>query len=119
MLITKNDNASSLVTSLFTKSTNSHQYLHATSCHRSIYKKSILYGQAIQMKRICSNEVDLQRKLLDLDSWLTDRGSKPEIIRPEIQKVNLINRNNLKKRPKHQEDSITLGRIGMYRSHLC
>ena len=38
-----------------------------------------------------------------------DRGYKSEIIRPEIQKVNLINRNNLlKKRPKHQEDSITL-----------
>ena len=61
------------------------------------------------MKLICSNEVDLQRKLLDLESWLTDRGYKSEIIRPEIQKVNLIYRNNLlKKRPKHQEDSITL-----------
>ena len=109
VLISKNDNESSLVTSLFTKSTDSHQYLHATSCHRSIYKKSIPYGQAIRMKRICSNEVDLQRKLLDLESWLTDRGYKSEIIRPEIQKVNLIDRNNLlKKRPKHQEDSITL-----------
>ena len=88
------------------------------------------------MKRICSNEVDLRRKLLDLESWLTDRGCKSEIIRPEIQKVNLIDRNNLlKKRPKHQEDSITLvltfhpvlnivfdvlkRRIGMYKSHLC
>ena len=109
VLISKNDNESSLVTSLFTKSTDSHQYLHDTSCHRSIYKKLIPYGQAIRMKRICSNEVDLQRKLLDLESWLTDRGYKSEIIRPEIQKVNLIDRNNLlKKRPKHQEDSITL-----------
>ena len=44
VLISKNDNESSLVTSLFTKSTDSHQYLHATSCHRSIYKKSIPYG---------------------------------------------------------------------------
>ena len=61
------------------------------------------------MKRICSNEVDLQRKLLDLESWLIDRGYKSKFIRPEIQKVNLIDRNNLlKKRPKHQEDSITL-----------
>ena len=61
------------------------------------------------MKQICSNEVDFKRKLLDLESWLTDRGYKSEIIRPEIKKVNLIDRNNLlKKRPKHQEDSITL-----------
>ena len=61
------------------------------------------------MKRICSNEVDLQKKLLDLESWLRDAGYKSEIIRPEIQKVNLIDRNSLlEKRPKHQEDSITL-----------
>ena len=56
-----------------------------------------------------SNEVDLRRELLDLESWLTDRGYKSEIIRLEIQKVNLIDRNNLlKKRPKHQEHCITL-----------
>ena len=54
------------------------------------------------MEGICSNEVDLQRELLDLESWLTDRRYKSEIIQPEIQKVNLIDRNNLlKKRPKH------------------
>ena len=40
---------------------------------------------------------------------MTDRGYKSEIIQPEIQKVNLIDRNNpLKKRPKHQEDSLTV-----------
>ena len=60
------------------------------------------------MKQICSNEVDLQQKLLDLESWLTDRGYKSEIVWPEIQKVNLNDRSNLKKRPKYQEDSITL-----------
>ena len=59
VLISKSNNESSLVISLFTKFYDSHQYLHATLCHRSIYKKSILYGQAIRMKRICSNEVDL------------------------------------------------------------
>ena len=67
-LVSKNDNESNLVTSLFTKSTDSRQYLHTTSCHRSIYKNSIPYGQVIGMKWICSNEVDLQRKLLDLES---------------------------------------------------
>ena len=109
VLIIKNGNASSLVTSLLTKSTDSHQYFHATSCHRSIFKKSIPYGQSIRMKRICSNEVDLQRKLLGLESWLIDRGYKSKFMRPEIQKVNLIDRKNLlKKRPKYQEDSITL-----------
>ena len=66
------------------------------------------HGQAIRMRRNFSNEVDLQRKLLDLESWLTDRRYKSEIIRREIQKVNLIDRSNLlKKCPKHK-DSITI-----------
>ena len=40
---------------------------------------------------------------------MTDREYKAEIIRPEIQKVNLIDRNDhLKKHSKHQEDSISL-----------
>ena len=66
------------------------------------------YGQAIRMRQNFSNEVDLQRKLLDLESWLTDRGYKSEIIRREIQKVNLIDRSNLlKKCPKHK-DIITI-----------
>lgn len=34
------------------------------------------YDQAIQMKRIGSNEDDFQRKLVGLKSWLTDRGYK-------------------------------------------
>ena len=41
VLISENNKETILVTSLFTKSTNNHQYLHATSCHGSIYKKLI------------------------------------------------------------------------------
>ena len=61
------------------------------------------------MKQIYSNEVDFQWKLLHLESWLRDRGYKSEAIQGEIQKVNLIDRNNLfKKCPKHHQDSINL-----------
>ena len=31
-------------------------YIYATSFHRSIYKRSIPYGQAVRIKRICSDE---------------------------------------------------------------
>ena len=98
VLISENNKETILVTSLFTKSTDNHQYLHATSCHRSIYKKLITHGQAIRMKGIRSNEVDLQWKLLDLESWLTDREYSSEIIQPEIQKIKLNDRNNLPKK---------------------
>ena len=102
--VSKSESGITLYTRLFAKPTDTHQYLHATSCHRSIYKRAILYGQAVKIKRICSDEEDLQQKLNDLESWL-----RAEVARPEIQKVNSINRNAmLEKTPKYQEDSVTL-----------
>ena len=46
-----------------------HQFLHFRSCHCYVYKKSILYGQAIQMKRTCSNEEKLSSQLKDFEHW--------------------------------------------------
>ena len=60
-----------------------------------------MYSQAIQMKLTSSNEVYLQRKLMDLESWLIDKGCKSEIIRQEIRKVTAVDRKSiLKKRSK-------------------
>ena len=36
-----------LATDLYTKDTDTHQYLHAKSCHRSCMKRAIPYEQAI------------------------------------------------------------------------
>ena len=40
------------VTDLYYKSTDGHQYLHFDSCHASHTKASIVYSQALIMKRI-------------------------------------------------------------------
>ena len=68
VIIAKSDLGEKLCSSLYTKLTDAHQYLHAASCHRAEYKNSIAYGQAIRLKRICSDENDLQRKLVTLES---------------------------------------------------
>ena len=107
--VSKSESGITLYTRLFAKPTDTHQYLHATSCHRSIYKRAIPFGEAVKIKRISSDEEDPQQKLNDLESWLIDRGYTAEVARPEIQKVNSINRNvMLEKTPKHEEDSVTL-----------
>ena len=85
--------------------TSTYMLHHATGQ----FKRAILYGQPVKIKRICSDEEDLQQKLNNLESWLTDRGYRAEVARLEIQKVNSINRNvMLEKTPKYQEDSVTL-----------
>ena len=107
ILVTKSDSSEKLCSSLYTKPTNTHQYLHAMSS--AVHKNSIAYGQAIRLKRICSDENDLQRNLVSLESWLVNRDYRAEKVRPEIQKINLIDQANLLiKKPKHQENSITL-----------
>ena len=107
--VSKSESGNTLNTNPFTKPTDTHQYLHATSCHRSIYKRSIPSGQPVRIKRICSDEEDLQQKLNDLESWLIDRDYRAEVVRPEIRKVNSIDRNVLlEKGLKHQKNSVTL-----------
>ena len=44
-----------LSNNLFTKDTDFHQYLNATSCHSPYCKKSIPYEQAIRIKEACSD----------------------------------------------------------------
>ena len=47
-----------IVTDLFTKPTDTHQYLHQRSCHPSHQKSTIPYSQALRLRRICSQEPD-------------------------------------------------------------
>ena len=95
VLVTKSESGEKLCSSLYTKPADTLQYLHATSCHQAVYKNSIPYGQAIRLKRICSGENHIQWKLVSLESWLANRGYRAERVRPEIQKINLIDRVNL------------------------
>ena len=78
VLVIKSDSGEKLCSSLYIKSTETHQYLHATSCHRAVYKNSIAYGQPIILKRICSDENDLQRNLVSLESWFVNKRYRAE-----------------------------------------
>ena len=70
------------------------------------------------MKRICSEEEDLQNKLGNLESWLVSKGYRAESVRREIQRVNSIDLQVfLQKCPKIQEDSLTS--ILIFHPALC
>ena len=45
-----------VVTDLYTKPTDTHQLLHRSSCHPGHTKKGIPYGQALRIRRICSED---------------------------------------------------------------
>lgn len=48
--IIKKDNQGNLITSLYTKPTDAHLYLHYNSCHPQSQKRSIPYSQAIRIR---------------------------------------------------------------------
>ena len=56
------------------------------SYHCYFYKNLITYGQAIPMKRICSNEEKLSSQ-----DWGCKRDHKKEMVHNEIQKVQSMN----------------------------
>ncbi|XP_072042799.1 uncharacterized protein [Amphiura filiformis] len=64
----------SLVTDLYTKPTDSHQYLHSSSCHPQHCKSGIAYSQALRLRRICTNDSDFSQHARDLKKNLTSRG---------------------------------------------
>ena len=58
-----------LVTDLNIKPTDTHQYLHASSCHVFHCKKSIPFSQALHLNRIYSENAFLIKKEVTVTSW--------------------------------------------------
>ena len=59
---------SHLVTYLYFKEMDRHQYLHYHSSHLEHIKKSIVYSQALRFKRNCTFEKDFYRHLVNIKS---------------------------------------------------
>ena len=76
-----------LITSLYSIPTDCHQYLHYGSCHPEHTKKSIVYSQALRIKRVCSQESDFNEHAFNFKSWFLKQGYPEKIIKTEMSKV--------------------------------
>ena len=93
ILITKEG----LETNLYVKPTNPQLYLHYTSAHPPHVFKAIIYGQALNIKMICSKEEFVRDNLQNLKEKLENRGYPSEIIREEFNRALLLERADLLK----------------------
>ena len=75
------------VADLYCKWTDGHQYLHFDSCHASHTKTSIVYSQALRMKRICSRRSDRIVNINKLKDWFRERGYPKEIVNKETKRA--------------------------------
>jgi len=88
---------SQLVKDLYSKQTDSHQYLPQTSCHPRHCCKDIPYSLALRIRRICSQEAHYERRTHELSSHLCRCGYKSKNVDKAITKASSIQRNELLK----------------------
>ena len=67
-------------------------YLHMKSEHPKSLKDSLPFSQAIQIKRISSNQVDLNNSLKEMKSNFIKQGYHSSLINKHLERINLRNR---------------------------
>ena len=93
-LVFKNDK-NSLSTKLYSKPTDRPAYTHVTSYHPKSQIQNIPYGQAMRVKRICTEEEDFQAGLSKLKKDFQTRGYKEPLLEEQFAKVRNIDRKQL------------------------
>ena len=83
--VSKKDNQ--LVTDLYIKPTDTHQYLHASSCHVYHSKKSIPHSKALHLKRICSENSSYDKRCNELEVWLREQAYSDKLVRKQVLKA--------------------------------
>ena len=89
-----------VITDLYCKPTDGHQYLHYDSCHADHMKRSMIFIQTLRLKRICSEKNDLNVHIEDLKTWFRRRGYPDYLIKEQVEKALRLNpsdENNSKK----------------------
>jgi peptide-methionine (R)-S-oxide reductase len=84
-----------LSTDLYSKPTYTNQYLLPSSCHPPHVTKSIPYSQALRIRRICSTDKSLEKRLGQLKHHMKRRGYKQSIIKKSFIKAHNISRSSL------------------------
>ena len=72
---------------MYSKPTNTHQYLDSKSCHPRHVKKAIPYSQALRLRRICSSDNIFDERYKDLNGNLYKRGFKKDEISAQCEKA--------------------------------
>jgi len=93
-----------LTTTVYSKPTDSHLYLHADSCHNKSSINGISKGVALRLRRICSTDEEYLKKVNEYLSYLTTRGHKYKLAKQSFDKVLKIDRNNTRKKVVKNKD---------------
>ena len=89
------DKTNRIVTSLYSKPTDSHNYLLYSSEHPRHILKGIPYSQFLRVRRICSNILDFRQSALMLSSHFIRRGYPKHLVKSAMTRAELKDRDTL------------------------
>ena len=88
-----------LVTTVYSKPTDSHLYLHAESCHKGssiqgIFNQGIFNpkGVALRLCRICSSDDNYKEKSEEYTKYLVNRGHNLQTVKKRFNEAGKIPR---------------------------
>ena len=84
-----------LPTKVYTKPTDRLAYLHKKSAHPSHLKRSIPYGQALRINRICSDTAEFIKASNQLKTKLITTGYNKDEVKNQINHATQNNREEL------------------------
>ena len=116
VLVIKEGNG--IKTDLFVKETDTHQYLHFNSCHPFHVKKGIPYGQALRLRRICSNDEDFETRCRELIEWLVNRSFDRGMVTEQVGRAKSMDRDTLLDKENNGEVDTKLNLVVTYHPAL-
>ena len=87
-----------LMTTVYSKPTDSHLYLHSTSCHKSSSINGIPKGVALCLRRICSTTQEYKNKAKEYSSHLVARGHNTQTVKSTFDKIDQVSRSVARKK---------------------
>ena len=85
-----------LKTSIFSKPTDRKAYVHSRSYHPRATKEAIAYGQALRLRRICTEDADFWEAANKLRTDLVKCGYKEEKISEDINRAASMDKKSLR-----------------------
>ena len=102
-------NGNHLQSTVYRKPTDRNSYLHASSFHPPHTTRSIVYSQALRYNRICSDRMDRDNCLAQLQKSFLDLKYNPRSVADEITKAKSKPRDDLLQyQPRDSQDRIPL-----------
>ena len=87
-----------LQTSVYSKPTDGHLYLHYDSCHPKSTKSAVQTGVALRLRRICSTEEERRKSFKNYKAFLVSRNHSPRDVVENFRKIKNISRSDARRK---------------------